>query len=172
MNYLLTGEGDDVAMVAGNTYHAGFEVHLWEYTTRDHYVSFPQTVSLGIPGADIVAEDLVASANGPASGSNSLPNWQAIPVTRIWLFQPGINSYDFLSGANALAGVVYTDPVTGLVVNQTHPGAVAVETGANACTDCHNVLSNDETVPALFDAGAMEDLTRRREGVWADTPVD
>lgn len=48
---LDTGELDDIALVPGNTYEAGFEVHLWEYTTRDHYVSFPQTVSLGGAGA-------------------------------------------------------------------------------------------------------------------------
>lgn len=41
---------DDIAMVPGNTYDVGFEVHLWEYTTRDHYVSFPQTHSLGVAG--------------------------------------------------------------------------------------------------------------------------
>jgi hypothetical protein len=41
-----TGNPDDVAMVSGQVYEAGFEVHLWEYTTRDHYVSFPQTVSV------------------------------------------------------------------------------------------------------------------------------
>lgn len=59
---------DDIAMVPGNTYDVGFEVHLWEYTTRDHYVSFPQTLSLSVAGADIVAEDLVTSGNGPAMG--------------------------------------------------------------------------------------------------------
>ena len=38
----------------GQVYEAGFEVHLWEYTTRDHYVSFPATVGLET-AADVVA---------------------------------------------------------------------------------------------------------------------
>ena len=169
---LDTGNADDIAMVDGNTYHAGFEVHLWEYTTRDHYVSFPQTVSLGVPGADIVAEDLVVSGNGPTDGSGSLPNWNAIPATRVWLFQPGIATFGFLSGANSAAGVVYTDPVTGLEVGQVHGGADFVSTGDSACTDCHTVRVNDPTAPPFFNGGAMEDLTKLRGGIWADTPVD
>lgn len=169
---LETGEADDIAMVSGSTYEVGFEVHLWEYTTRDHYVSFPKTVSLGVDGADIVAEDLMLSGNGPMMGNGGLPNWLAIPATRIWLFQPGINSFDFLSGANQTAGRVYTDPVTGSTITQIHVGASSVANGTDACIDCHNVLSNDDRIPPVFDAGAMEDLTRNRGGVWADTPVD
>ncbi len=165
---LSTGEVDDVALVAGNTYDVGFEVHLWEYTTRDHYVSFPQTVSLGVAGADIVAVDMVATTNGPAVGSSTLPDWNAIPATRIWLFQPGINSYDFLSGANATAGVVYTDPVTGLAVDQTHVGAAAVAGGTTACTVCHTVLTSE----GASIGGAMEVVAKQRGGVWTDTPVD
>ncbi len=158
---------DDIAMAAGGTYDAGFEVHLWEYTTRDHYVSFPQKITLGdlgVPGA-IVAQSLAGT------GSDTLPNWNAIPATRIWLFQPGINSIDFLNGANATAGLVYTDPVTGSPVDQVHGGAGSVTAGA-ACSDCHNVLANDPTPPPLFDAGSMEALTKQRGGIWTDTPVD
>tara|TARA_R110001592_G_scaffold244368_3_gene505761 strand:+ start:2379 stop:4010 length:1632 start_codon:yes stop_codon:yes gene_type:complete len=161
---LDTAEGDDIAMAAGNIYDAGFEVHLWEYTTRDHYVSFPQTVGLGV-AADIVAEDLVDSGNGPAMGRTTLPDWNAIPTTRIWLFQPGINSIDFLSGKNATDGVVYNDPVSGTAVDQVHLGASAVASGV-ACTVCHSVLESDGGV------NSMEVLTRQRGGVWADTPID
>lgn len=160
---LDTGEIDDIAMSDGNVYNAGFEVHLWEYTTRDHYISFPQTIGLGV-AADIVAEDLLTSGNGPTTGSNTLPDWSAIPSTRIWLFQPGINSIDFLNGKNATDGVVYTDPVTGEAVNQVHLGAGSVAAGT-ACTVCHTVLAED-------GASSMEVLTRQRGGVWADTPVD
>ena len=165
---LDTGETDDIAMVEGVTYDVGFEVHLWEYTTRDHYVSFPKTVSLGVAGGDIVAEDLALSGHGPAVGGDSLPDWSAIPTTRIYLFQPGINSWDFLSGANATAGLVYTDPETGLAVNQVHPGAAQVANGSIACAGCHTVRASEEA----SSGGAMETITRRRGGVWTGTPVD
>ena len=114
--------------------------------------------------ADIKAEDLVASGNGPAMGRTTLPDWNAIATTRIWLFQPGINSIDFLSGKNAADGVVYNDPVSGMAVDQVHLGASAVASGT-ACTVCHTVLAADGT-------NSMEVLTKQRGGVWSDTPVD
>jgi hypothetical protein len=167
---LDTTEVDDIAMAAGATYDVGFEVHLWEYTTRDHYVSFPQTVSLGVAGADIVAEDLALTGNGPAMGGDALPVWSAIATTRLYLFQPGINSFDFLSGANATNGEVYTDPVTTLVVDQVHGGAASVAAGGAACESCHAVRTADLT-PAQF-GGAMEAIADDRGGVWTDTPTD
>jgi len=33
---LVTGNADDVQFLPTGTYEVGFEVHLWEYTTRDH----------------------------------------------------------------------------------------------------------------------------------------
>jgi hypothetical protein len=165
---LNTGNNDDVQLVPGNTYHAGFEVHLWEYTTRNHYVSFAQSISLGT-GGDIAAVDL----RGPgAEGSSTLPNWNdttKFPVRRLYLFQPGISTWEFLSGTNAVAGKVYRDPVTGLNVGQVHTGASGTRTGV-ACTSCHNVRTLDPA-PPLIDGGAMETLAKRRGGVWASTPI-
>jgi len=75
---LDTGEPDDVALVPGDIYEAGFEVHLWEYTTRDHYVSFPVTFSVGTGlGADI--EAVSVAGTGPEQG----PNWAEIPKVRL-----------------------------------------------------------------------------------------
>jgi len=163
---LVTGNDDDVQMVAGNTYHAGFEVHLWEYTTRNHYVSFPQSITLGT-GGDIEAVDLRGAG---ADGSGTLPDWTdttKFPVRKINLFQPGIATWEFLTGNNV--GKVYLDPATGLNVSQMHPGAGSVNAGT-ACVSCHNVKTT-EPAPPLFNAGAMENLAGRRGGVWASTPV-
>jgi cysteine-rich repeat protein len=173
---LDTGNADDVALVPGNTYDVGFEVHLWEYTTRDHYVSFPMKLRLGTPvavaavaplDAEIVATPLTGSGTFP------LPDWDDVeqfPKTRIYLFQPGITSWEFLTGADA--GKVFFDPVAGAAVDQTHGGATDVSGATAACIDCHNVRLEDDRVPPVLNAGAMETLTRQRGGVWADTPVD
>lgn len=160
---LDTGNPDDIPLVDGNTYDVGFEVHLWEYTTRDHYVSFPMTLSLGTGTGDVDAIDVGGSGTFP------LPDWQdtaTIPVTRIYLFQPGISSWEFLTDANTAK--TYTDPVTGLPVDQNHAGAGAITSGSQACADCHRVREQD----AGGGSGSMEMLTRQRGGIWSDTPVD
>ena len=93
---------DDVLLVAGNTYEVGFEVHLWEYTTRDHYISLPMTVSLG-NGGDIEAMYV------DGTGSFPQPNWDdtdTFPETHLSLFQPGINTWEFLVGDNLEDGKV------------------------------------------------------------------
>ncbi len=151
---------DDIAMVAGQTYEAGFEVHLWEYTTRDHYVSFPVTVGLGV-AADIVAANFAGA--GPEEG----PNWAQIPKTRLDLFQPGISTWEFLTGENEANAVEYTN-AQGQLIGQAHAGAGAVN-GGNSCVTCHNVRASDPapTIPS----GAMEDLAEKRGGIWEDTPV-
>jgi len=152
-----TGNDDDVAMVAGQVYEAGFEVHLWEYTTRDHYVSFPVTVGLEA-AADIVAVNIPGS--GPAQG----PNWEEVTKTRLDLFQPGIATWEFLTGdGGAQAGKEYFD-AAGQLVGQSHAGASAVNGGVLSCANCH-------TVRAADGAASMEELADNRGGVWEDTPV-
>ena len=156
-----TGNDDDVAMVGGQLYEAGFEVHLWEYTTRDHYVSFPVTVGLET-AADVVAVSIAGS--GPEQG----PNWTEIPATRLQLFQPGIATWEFLTGANEANAVEYFD-AQGQLVDQNHAGSFSVNNGV-ACTDCHNVRTVDPA-PPILPSGAMEDLAEQRGGIWEDTPV-
>jgi hypothetical protein len=161
------GDGDDVTLVDGNTYDVGFEVHLWEYTTRDHYVSFPMTVSVGNATGDIEAVNILGS------GPFGLPDWDdfdTFPSTRVYLFQPGINTWEFLDGTNDMLDKVYTDPVSGLPVDQEHLGAGAVAGGTMACTECHVVRIADED--AEHFGGSMEAVADQRGGVWADTPVD
>jgi mono/diheme cytochrome c family protein len=153
---LDTGNADDIALVPGNIYEAGFEVHLWEYTTRDHYVSFPMTFSVGPGAADIQAVSI------PGSGPELLPNWQEIPKTRLYLFQPGITTWEFLTGENEAQGKEYLDAQDQLV-DQNHGGSGGV-TGGTACTVCHVVRSVD-------GGNAMEDVTQQRGGIWEDTPV-
>jgi hypothetical protein len=163
-----TENADDIALEQGKTYEVGFEVHLWEYTTRDHYVSFPMEMSVG----NTVDPDDIEAVNFPGDGPFDLPNWDdfdTFPSTRVYLFQPGINTYEFLDGTNDTDGKVYTDPVTGNPVDQVHGGAAEVAAG-DACTDCHVVRIADED-PAKF-GGSMEAVAAQRGGVWADTPVD
>jgi hypothetical protein len=155
--------GDDVTLVENNTYDVGFEVHLWEYTTRDHYVSFPMTMSVGT-GGDIEAVKI--SGSGPFG----LPDWDdfnTYPSTRVYLFQPGINTWEFLVGDNETNGKVYTDPETGLPVDQNHGGSGQVASGT-PCTDCHTVRIADGS----SFGGSMEAVAGQRGGVWTDTPVD
>jgi hypothetical protein len=160
-----TGNADDIAMVPGQVYEVGFEVHLWEYTTRDHYVSFPVTISVGTGlGANIEAMQIAGMGNGPNQG----PNWDEIPMTRLNLFQPGITTWEFLIGENAAQGKEYTN-AQGQLIGQTHLGSGAVNNGV-ACVDCHTVLTTEPPPPQL-PSGAMEDLAEKRGGVWEDTPV-
>ena len=159
---LNTTNADDIAFVDGSTYEVGFEVHLWEYTTRDHYVSFPMEMSLTNTADpnDIEAVKILAQ-----TGRSVLPDWDdfdTFPSTRVYLFQPGINTWEFLVGDNT--GKVYTDPVTGNPVDQDHSGATGVLAG-QPCTDCHTVRKVD-------GLASMEVLAAQRGGVWADTPVD
>jgi len=159
---LDTGNADDIALVVGETYEAGFEVHLWEYTTRDHYVSFPMTFSIGTGfGADIEAVSIAGT--GPEQG----PSWAEIPKVRLQLFQPGITTWEFLTGDNLAQGKAYTD-AGGQLVDQTHGGASGVTAGT-ACVTCHNVRTSDPAPTLPF--GSMEDLTEQRGGIWENTPV-
>lgn len=156
---LNTGNVDDIALVTGLVYEAGFEVHLWEYTTRDHYVSFPVTFSVGTPTAgtpDIVAT--LVAAGGPDSALDI--NWDAIPKKRLYLFQPGITSLEFVKGLNG--SKTYTD-AQGQIVDQTHGGSTDVLAGV-ACVTCHTVLASDGAL-------SMETLSGQRGGIWEATPV-
>ena len=134
-------------------------MHLWEYTTRDHYVSFPVTVGVGTaPGsADIVAVDL--GSGGPESAVDI--DWGAIPVTQLNLFQPGITTYEFLTGENV--GKEYVN-AQGQLVDQTHGGSGGVN-GGTPCASCHTVTGGGSF------GGSMEDVTDQRGGVWENTPV-
>ncbi|MBI1945801.1 MAG: hypothetical protein HYS27_08900 [Deltaproteobacteria bacterium] len=162
---LNTGNSDDVALTAGSSYAAAFEVHLWEYTTRDHYVSFPQSVSLNDPtntSPDIRAV-LVAG-----SGKFQRPDFDDVttfPVTRLYLFQPGIASWEFLTGADAAE--TYTDPATGQAVNQVHGGSALMTTAGSSCRGCHNVRATD---PASVGP-PMATASPQRGGIFAQTPV-
>jgi hypothetical protein len=159
---LATGNVDDIALVPGQVYEAGFEVHLWEYTTRDHYVSFPVTFSVGPGEADIQAVSVAGS------GPDQSPDWDAVPATPLSLFQPGISSWEFLTGENEDQGKQYTN-AQGQLIGQSHSGSNSVNDGV-ACVECHNVQGSDPE-PSLFNAGSMEDLTEQRGGIWEDTPV-
>jgi len=161
-------DGDDVTLVDGNTYDVGFEVHLWEYTTRDHYVSFPMTMSLATDTLD--PDDIEAVQIPLEAGPFGLPDWDdfdTFPSTRVYLFQPGINTWEFLDGSNEADNKVYNDPVTGEVVDQVHAGAPSVANGT-PCTQCHVVRIADETAGLI----SMEAVAGDRGGVWTDTPVD
>jgi hypothetical protein len=101
-----------------------------------------------------------------------LPDWdntERFPVKRIYLFQPGIATWEFLTGKNDTDGKVYIDPVTGKAVEQSHPGDEEVRNGSKSCADCHTVRAVEP--PTAEEGGPMELLTRQRGGVWTPTPL-
>lgn len=166
---LNTGNTDDTALADGNVYNVAFAVHIGLVTVRDHYASFPQTLSLGGGGADIVAVKLAGS------GRETLPDFsdtQQFPVTELNLFLPGITSYEFLIGQNT--GLTYIDPATDEAVDQAHGGATFTLEQGLGCRDCHTVANTDTFTPVQlggFPAGAMETLVPQRGGVNTPTPI-
>lgn len=164
---LDTANDDDTALADGNVYNIAFAVHKGMVTVRDHYVSFPFTLSLNGGAADIQAVKI------SGSGRDVLPdfsNSSQFPPTDIDLFLPGITSYDFVTGQNA--GLEYIDPATGSAVDQGHGGATFLAQGGG-CRDCHGVREGAAFIPANggFPAGAMETLVPQRGGVTTPTPL-
>ncbi len=172
---LATSNLDDVNFLPGRTYFVGFEVHLWEYTTRDHYVSFPMSFSVGsdvaTPTPDLRAVQIAGS------GKSAAPNFDdtaTFPIVRLYLFQPGITSWEFLTGQNGAR--VYVNPpppaAGGVAVDQVHGGSGVLpitntpNTGTG-CRTCHTVRSDD---PGGSAAMSMEVLTSQRGGVFSATP--
>lgn len=153
---LVTGNPDDVDLVAGRTYEVGFAVHSHHNTSRDHWVSLPQTLSLGGAAAN------VAAIRVPGNGRYPRPDFTdttRFPITRLVLFQPGAASWEFLT--NQDAGKTFTDPATGKVVASTHGGAAGIADG-KACQDCHDATG--ERLPLAV-------LSKRRGGVFSPTPL-
>jgi len=166
---LNTGNADDTALADGGVYNIAFAVHVGMVTVRDHYVSFPFTLSLGGGSADIQAVKVAGSgrANLPA-----FSNTTQFPETNINLFLPGITSYEFVTGANT--GQNYVDPQTGNTVDQNHAGANAILTQGLGCRACHTPASSETFAPPQpggFNAGAMETLVPQRGGVNTPTPI-
>jgi hypothetical protein len=121
-------------------------------------------VSVGTTTQAVDIQAISIAGTGPEQG----PNWTEIPKTRLYLFQPGITTWEFLTGDNEARAVEYTN-AQGQLVSQIHPGSGAVN-GGTSCVSCHTVL-NTEPPPPLFPSGAMEDHTEERGGIWEPTPV-
>ncbi|MBI2392985.1 MAG: hypothetical protein HYV09_25605 [Deltaproteobacteria bacterium] len=152
---LSTGNADDVDLVAGQTYEVGFAVHSHHNTSRDHWVSLPQRMSLGPAGADLVAIRVAGKGRFPRP---DFADGARFPITRLVLFQPGVASWEFLT--NQDAGKTFSEPATGKVVASAHPGSVGIGEG-KACRDCHDVTG--ERLPLAV-------LSKRRGGVFGPTP--
>ena len=165
---LNTGNLDDTALQAGKVYNIAFAVNTGKISIRDHYVSFPMTISLGATqAADIQA--VYFSGNGKTNPPN-FSNTNMFPVAQIDTFLPGITSYEFLTGQNITKS--YIDPQTSLAVTQSHGGANGLSEGLG-CRDCHTTRINETFSPTQqggFSAGSMEALTRKRGGVHSPTP--
>jgi len=166
---LDTGHGDDTALAAGGVYNIAFAIHTGKVNARDHYVSFPMTLSLGGAPGDINAVQVAGS------GRSVLPDFTdtaTFPVKTLDVFLPGINSFDFLTGADV--GSVYIDPATSLAVDDAHAGANGLLMQGLGCRDCHTVTSTETFNPPQmggFFAGAMEQLAVKRGGVSTPTPL-
>jgi hypothetical protein len=166
---LDTGNADDTALAVGGVYNVGFAVHTGKVTVRDHYVSFPQTLSIGGAGGDIDAVQIAGS------GTGTLPDFTdtvTYPPAAINFFLPGIASLEFVNGENT--GLVYVDPVNDLPVDQNHAGSTALLTQGLGCRDCHTVADSDPFEPVNgggFNGGSMETLVPQRGGVNTQTPI-
>ncbi len=158
--FLDTGDIDDTALYDGGVFDIAFGLHTGMVTVRDHYVSFPMTLSLGGGDADVEAVELTGS------GRETLPNWGEIGETMINLFLPGIASLEFLKGENVGKEYQrYNDPTP---VDQIHGGSGSV--GITSCSVCH-VVTDAEVGGGMGWAGAMESLIPQRGGVWTPTPT-
>lgn len=166
---LVTGNADDTDLMEGGVYNIAFAVHTGKVTVRDHYISFPFTLSLNGGNADIQAVKI------SGSGRAMIPDFRdtnAYPPTSLNLFLPGIASDEFLTGANV--GLTYIDPATGTAIDQNHGGANALLTQGLGCRDCHVAASTDTFAPVNpggFNAGPMETLVPQRGGVNTPTPL-
>lgn len=166
---LDTGNSDDTALADGNVYTVGFAVHTGMVTVRDHYVSFPVTLSLDGGSADLEAVKI------DGSGRDTLPDFSdtdQFPVLELNLFLPGITSYEFLIGENT--GLTYIDPATGEAVDQGHGGATFMLEQNLGCRDCHTAAASETFAPVQdggFPAGSMESLVPQRGGVNTPTPI-
>lgn len=173
---------DDVEFRPDQFYDVAFAAHAWNYQWRDHYVSFSQKIYLAKESS---APELCAEAAPPTSGCTDiiapyvagaggsvLPNWSSIASKRLYLFQPGITSWEFLVGE--LTNQSYYDPATGDPIHVDHPGADEIRDERNGCRDCH-VERNEDWTDRPDDpdhnGGSMETRTSTRGGVFSLTPV-
>jgi hypothetical protein len=166
---LDTGNPDDTALADGKVYNIHFAVHVGMVTVRDHYVSFPYTISLDGGAADIQPVKIAGS------GRDTLPDFSdtaQFPMTQLNLFLPGITSWEFLIGENA--DLTFIDPATNEAVDQFHGGSTFVLQQGLGCRDCHTAGNSDTFAPVQpggFPAGAMETLVPQRGGVNTPTPI-
>jgi hypothetical protein len=167
---LVTGNPDDTSLSDGNVYNVAFAVHTGMVTVRDHYTSFPMTLSLEGDPADIEAVRV------PGSGRGLLPDFSdtsTFPEKDLNLFSPGIASLEFLEDKNG--ALVYLDPNNGNIpVDQSHGGSFGINFMGLGCRDCHTAANGDPyepTQPGGFDAGSMEFFAPLRGGVNTPTPI-
>lgn len=166
---LNTFNDDDTQLTAGKVYNIAFAVNTGLITVRDHYVSFPMTISLGGGLADIQATYVVGSGKSTPPDFNDTVTY---PVTQFDVFLPGITSYEFLTGANTTK--TYIDPITGQAVDQSHGGTNGLMSQGLGCRDCHTVKTTDtfDTTKQLgINSGAMEIRVPARGGVHTPTPL-
>ena len=155
----------DTQLANGGVYNIAFAVHTGQVTVRDHYVSFPMTLKLGVdPTADVEAVQVQGTGREPWPDFSDL---QTFPITDVNLFLPGIASLEFLKNENV--GVEYLD-VNQQPIDQTHFGAFGMDAGLG-CRDCHVAAIGDPFTGGGFFSGTMEELAPLRGGVDEPTPV-
>ena len=143
----------DTKLEIGGTYNIAFAVATDFSGARDHYVSFPQKLSLGngafadiqagyVPGNGVVLPDFSDTSR--------------FPQTTVSMFLPGITSYEFVTGKNEFKNYYPKGSTT--PIGQIHPGSFALNSQTAGCRDCHDPLT-------------MADLVTRRGGVNTATPM-
>lgn len=117
---------DDVILVDGQTYFMGIALHKDNTGNRHHYVSFPQSLGLGVD-ADITAVKFTGDS----------PDWASVSGHTVTVFLPGQTSWEFVN-------------------SDQHPGQAVVQGGQVGCADCHaesfiaeHSIAKDPHLPAL-----------------------
>jgi len=158
---------DDVRLVDGGFYDVAFAVSTGSSSGRDHYVSFPMTLSLQGAPADIEAVKLFGG-----SGLFKKPEFEnkaIYPETVFNVVLPGIASYEFLTGKNE--GKTYYKKADLKPVKQIHEGSRSMMADGLGCADCHTVAENETFKGAVFNVGSLEKLVTKRSGVFTPTPL-
>ena len=158
---------EDVTFVENGVYNIAFAVNTGYSSVRDHYVSFPMTLSLGSQGADIVAGKF------PGNSFLTKPNFSntsLFPITTFNVVLPGITSYEFLSGENT--GKKYYPAGSSEAIGQIHGGSTALQSADVTCRDCHTI-NNEPWVgkAGTYYAGKLSELVLRRGGIYTPTPM-
>ena len=167
---LNTFQRDDIELKDGGRYNIAFAINTDSTGGRDHYVSFPMTLSLNGQPGDIEAIQMDGLRSGGILTRPDFTNTNQYPETKFNVVLPGITSYEFVTGQNL--NKRYYKKNGDVSVKQVHQGSSGLNgVEALGCVDCHTVGANEVFKGTAYNAGSMANLVERRGGVYTPTPI-